>query len=254
MKSRLKPRIMIFTAVLSAALLAVTAFAAITVPSHTDSFFVNDFAGVLSAETEQYIMQQSKAWNESDGTQVVVTTIPSLEGNAIEDYALEMARSWGIGGKETDNGLLILLAVEDREVRVEIGYGMEGIINDAKAGRHIRSASKFYGEDNWGEGTLTLYNGIMGELGNPISGEAEEEGSSVYTLGLLIALFIIALVVVSAMKGGNGTPPDDFGSGGGGGGHYTRGLRGGFYGGMGGRGGFSGGGGGFGGGGASGKF
>lgn len=257
--------LVILAAVLSVSLPTVTAFAAVTVPEHTDNFYVNDFANVLSAETEQYIMQQSRAWDESDGTQVVVTTIPSLDGNAIEDYALEMARSWGIGGKDKNNGLLVLLAVEDREVRVEIGYGLEGVINDAKAGRILRNDSNpLFAENKWDDGTLALYNGLMGELGNPIgNGNTDDEDSSILS-GIILAFVIIAVVLLFFRKSG-GAPP----TGGGGGGRFYGGYRG-FYGGTGGGyrgggfggsggfggggGGFRGGGGGFGGGGASGKF
>ncbi|MEG0752767.1 MAG: TPM domain-containing protein [Angelakisella sp.] len=255
----------ILAAVLSVFMLTATAFAAISVPKHTDSFYVNDFANVLSPQTEQHIMQQSRAYDESNGTQVVVATVPNLGGVAIEDYALEMARSWKIGGAEENNGLLILVAVEDRELRVEIGYGLEGVINDAKAGRYIRNeANPLLSNNKWDEGILALYNALLGELENPTPMEEEDEESSTYFLGIMIALIIIISILASSTR--RGGPPDNFGGGGGGGGHY-RGFRGGYYGGFGGGGfsgggggfgggggGFSGGGGGFGGGGASGKF
>ena len=101
----------------------------------TSNFYVNDYANILSEETEQYIMNRSVALNNVDGTQIVVVTVKNLEGMSLESYSLEVARSFGIGSKEKNNGLLILLALEERELRTEVGTGLEGIIPDGKSGR-----------------------------------------------------------------------------------------------------------------------
>jgi uncharacterized protein len=115
---------------------------ALAMPAASELFYVNDQADVISAEHEAYYVSQSAALEKATGAQIVVATVSSLEGKDIESYATELFRSWGIGDKEKNNGLLILLAPNERKIRVEVGYGLEGKINDAKAGRFIDDYAK----------------------------------------------------------------------------------------------------------------
>lgn len=101
-------------------------------PSPTREFFVNDFAGVLSSQMENRIVQLGKSLESSTGAQVVVVTINSLKDESIENYANELFNRWGIGQKGKDNGVLILNSVGDRLLRIETGYGNEGAITDIK--------------------------------------------------------------------------------------------------------------------------
>lgn len=121
--------------------MAVCCFAALLLPvsaavvSPEASFYVYDGAQVLSEETEQYIIKTGQELQSKTGAQIVVVTIPSLEGQILEEYATELFRQWGIGDKEKNNGILLLCAVEDRQFRVEVGYGLEGDLPDGKTGR-----------------------------------------------------------------------------------------------------------------------
>ena len=128
----------IFTAVaaiiLCISLLTITVAAAV-IPKPKDNFFVNDFADVISAADEQKMQAQGEALYKKCGAQVVVATVKTLDGSDIESYSLEMARSWKIGSDENDDGILLLLAVEERKVRIEVGYGLEGALPDSKTGR-----------------------------------------------------------------------------------------------------------------------
>ena len=85
--------------------------------------------------TEQYILSTNQELESKTGAQIVVVTIPSLEGQSLEEYATDLFRQWGIGDGEKDNGVLLLCAVEDRLFRVEVGYGLEGDLPDGKTGR-----------------------------------------------------------------------------------------------------------------------
>lgn len=221
-------------------------------PQPTDRFFVNDFAEVLSPETEDYIFQTSKAYFESDGTQVVVTTVASLENQDIESYSLDMARAWGIGDKERDNGVLILLSTGEREVRIEVGTGLEGTLTDTKSGRFIRSAEDQLSANDYDGGLKMIYTAVIGELENPTPNT--ENTSNIPGTILAVAGFLFFLYILKRLKGGHG-PGGGFSGGfyGGWRGGRWGGGFGGSSGGFGG-GGFSGGGGGFSGGGASGKF
>lgn len=122
-----------FAAICCVAALLCPVSAAVVSPNET--FYVYDGAQVLSEETEQYILNTNRELESKTGAQIVVVTIPSLEGQSLEEYATDLFRQWGIGDKEKDNGLLLLCAVEDRQFRVEVGYGLEGDLPDGKTGR-----------------------------------------------------------------------------------------------------------------------
>ena len=131
----------------------------------TSNFYVNDYANILSEETEQYIMNRSVALNNVDGTQIVVVTVKNLEGMSLESYSLEVARSFKIGSKEKNNGLLILLALEERELRTEVGTGLEGIIPDGKSGRiQDEYMIPYLKNNNWDEGIKNGYDAYYKEI------------------------------------------------------------------------------------------
>lgn len=93
----------------------ITVFAA-DIPNHTEDFYVNDYAGIFSDEQRDRIVEAGKELYDGTTAQVVVLTIDSTNGEAISDYALEVGRSWGVGTKGENNGVLIVLAVKDRQV------------------------------------------------------------------------------------------------------------------------------------------
>ncbi len=147
-------------------IIAIQIFAVISVyaatPEATDLFYVNDYADVLSQETEDIILKRSTELYEKTGAQIVVLTVKSLDGKDISEFGLETARAWGIGTAGKDNGVLILLSTGDREVRIEVGYGLEGCINDAKAGRMIDTyATSRYRSGDYSFGTENLYNAVL---------------------------------------------------------------------------------------------
>ena len=109
--------------------------AALEVPKLTG--YVNDLAGVISPEVELKIENFLRGFEASDSTQLVVLTIESLEGESLEEYSLKVADSWKIGQKEKDNGALLLISKQDRKIRIEVGYGLEGKLTDLLAGRII---------------------------------------------------------------------------------------------------------------------
>ncbi len=227
-------------------LISMTAvFAAL--PEHTGKY-ANDFADILSPMTEEYINTESRKLDEGAGIQVVVATVESLEGRDIEGYANDLFRKWEIGDKETNSGVLILIAEGDREIRVETGYGLEGTLNDAKVGRIMdETAIDDLREGDYDNGILNLYKGIVKAIEVPDSYPEPDESEEETGIGEIIIILIIIILAILMSK-------NRYGGGGyyGGGGHY--GGYGGYRGGGGGFGGFSGGGGSSGGGGASRKF
>lgn len=233
---------------------------AVSIPEPTSDFFVNDFAGVISQSDREAMQTKGEELYKKCKAQVVVATIESLEGSDIDDYSLSMARSWKIGDKDENNGILLLLAVEERKVRIEVGYGLEGAIPDSKAGRILDTYGiDYFKANDFSSGLAAVYDSLINEVSIEYGLEADEDYSGAYydnntyyleddsILTVIITVMIIVLVILGFVltrldKNGRGR-------------YYDGGFRGGSSGGGfssgGGGGGFSGGGGSFGGGGAS---
>lgn len=227
-------------------------------PDTSREFYVNDFAGILSEDTKQFVIQKSTALASASDAQVVVTTINSLDGDSVENYSNRMFREYGIGTKKKNNGVLILLSVRDREVRIEVGYGLEGAINDAKAGRIIRDIGKPYlADDSWDAGLKAMYGAVLKEVYKEYNLEEPADIENMESVGssdsdidlskIIIFVLFIILIITRGNWGGRGRGRR-------GGGFYGGGFGGGGFGGGGFGGGASGGGGSSGGGGASGRF
>jgi uncharacterized protein len=236
---------------------------------------VVDDANIIAPDARQHIADKIKAHEDKTSDQIVVATVPSLQGLTIEDFANGLFRHWQLGQKAKNNGVLLIVAPKERKVRIEVGYGLEGALTDALSKVIITTAiaPKFKTGDFAG-GIEAGVDAIVTIL----AGDAEEwqrraevrsdESSPVEDIAVLVAMVLIFLFIVAFLRGlsqqGNGVrrhrtrdgrwivlPPSSSGwgsgSGWGGGGGWSSG--GGFSGG-----GFSGGGGSSGGGGASGDW
>jgi len=216
---------------------------------------INDYANILISGDETNLDNMLRQTEQNTSAQIVLLTIPSLEGENLESYSMKVAEAWQIGQKKYDNGVLLLIAMQEKKIRLEVGYGLEHIITDAKSGYIIRKY--IVPEFQKGE----LYQGIANGLlitSQIISQEfdiSEEELAEFQEkqdkskkpqipIGFLIFLFMIFFGGLGRRKRGGLLPMLFLGSMLGGG---SSGRSGGF-------GGFSGGGGSFGGGGASGGW
>jgi len=237
------------------------ALAAPTFPALTGR--VVDQANLLSPEAERTLDARLKALEDSTGRQMVVATLPDLQGYPIEDYGYQLGRAWGIGDAKRDDGVLLIVAPNDRRVRVEVGYGLEPVLTDSLSSVIIQTqiVPAFRRGDMEG-GILAGAAAIADQLALP-EGEAranvkkaetaaQEGGGS--PLVTLIVLALILWVLVAVMRGG-GRSARAFRRAGLGGPVILPPLGGWGRGGGGfGGGGFGGGGGGFGGGGSSGSW
>lgn len=234
-------------------LLAGQAFA-LDVPKITRR--VTDLAGVLTPEQANEIERQLKAFEDTTSTQLVVLLIPSLEGEALEDFTFQVARENKIGQKEKNNGALFCAVINDRKMRFEVGYGLEGALTDAET-RIIqeRIIKPAFRNREYFEGIRDGMTAVMQACRGEFTGgkKGNDAGSVVFIIAVII--FIIFAGLFGRLRRGG------FLSGGGSGMWYSGGLGGGWgsgsssggWGGGGGGdfGGFSGGGGDFGGGGSS---
>ncbi len=117
--------------------------------------YVNDLAGIMDQNVKDRLESLTRLFERHTGNEIVVATIPSLEDSTVEDYAVELFEKWGIGKKGQDNGVLILVAPHEKKMRIEVGYGLEGSINDALAGRIIRDTMvPWFQKEDFGAGIL----------------------------------------------------------------------------------------------------
>lgn len=226
-------------------------------PTANQEFYVNDFANVLSAEDENEILSKAVTLNNKTTAQVVVVTVDNLGGYEIADYALKIGRDWGVGSKESNNGVVILLSLDEREIYISVGYGLEGALPDSKTGRIIdRYGLSYLKQDDFSKGITAITTAVINEIYIEYGMEPDGEYTSIDSLtdtkassqfGKVIISWIILVVIIilfSKFFGGRGGPfiwlggPGFRGSFGGG----FRGGSGGFRGGFGGGGSFGGGG------------
>jgi uncharacterized protein len=164
---------------------------------------VNDTAGMLSAATRQQLEDVLGRLEQSDSTQIVVLTVPSLNGEVLEEFSIKVADQWKIGQKGLDNGAILLIAQKDRKIRIEVGYGLEGSLTDLMAGRIIRNvivpqfkAGKF--DQGVIDGVQAMIGVVRGEYQTPEqlpSGPGRRQQDSPLGFGGLIAfLFFISML------------------------------------------------------------
>lgn len=217
---------------------------------------VTDLAGVLSPSEQVKLEEKLYQFEVRTSDQIAVLIIPSLEGESIEEYSIRVTDQWKLGEKNKDNGVLLLVSVNDRQIRIEVGYGMEGTLTDLISGsiiRHeiapkFRTGNYFEGID---AGITAIMKATQGEYqGDPNAYRKNQRNPGGSIAGLIPLLFFFLIFLLSGRRGRRGLLgalflSSMFNSGG-------RGRGGGS--GFGGFGGFGGGGGGFGGGGASGGW
>jgi uncharacterized protein len=99
--------------------------------------YINDYAGMISPQARAELDNELRNFERTDSTQIVILTVPSLEGEAIEDFDIKVAETWKIGQKGKDNGVIFVVAKQDRKTRIEVGQGLEGKLTDLMAGRIV---------------------------------------------------------------------------------------------------------------------
>lgn len=241
--------------VLVAAVLFLSGF---SFPANPQENFVVDTTRTLNVEVKNLVNGVNKSF-EPTGAQIVVVMIDTLAGDSIEEYAVELFRTWGIGDQEKNNGVLILIALDDHEMRIEVGYGLEGDIPDGVAGRIIRNVmTPAFKDNDYNGGVIGAVNAIAERIAEAYDITLNVDGYESVDIGndhddydgleWLPILFMVAILLL-AMRGRRG--PGGF-IGGGFGGGFSSGSFGGSSGSSSSGGGF--GGGSSGGGGASGKW
>ncbi len=228
-------------------LFSVSALFALEVPKRADGY-VTDRAGLLSASAKAGLETTLRAFEEKTSSQVVVATFPSLEGDSLEDFSMRLAEAWKAGQKDINNGVIFLIFRNERKIRIEVGYGLEGVLPDALSGQIIREVvAPYFRKGDYEGGILAGSDAIMKATQGEFKGvpRKDKPNAGVRLIVLLGVFFLFHIFAQANSRRIGGRP--------GRGGFFVP-MGGGSWSGGGGFGGFSGGGGGFGGGGASGGW
>jgi uncharacterized protein len=217
-----------------------------SVPEH-GGHWVHDYAGVLSPQTVGQLEALLKAERDSTSNQIAVLIVKSLEGGDIDEYANRVFndKNWKLGDKKKDNGVLFLIAMEERQMRIEVGAGLEGVLTDVRSSQINRNeVAPHFRQGQYEEGVVAgvfgIIQSIKGEYKNdaPVTRKSKRGRSPMITIIILIIIIAFAMRRRSGPGGGYWTPGGGYIGGGSWGGGGSSGSWGDFGGG-----GFSGGGG-----------
>jgi len=171
--------------------------------------YVNDYANMISPSVKNEIEEELRAFEQTDSTQIVILTIPSLEGEVLEEFSIKVADAWKIGQKVKDNGVILLVSKQERKMRIEVGRGLEGRLTDLMSGRIIDLVIKprfKRGDFDGGfvSGISALIDATRGEFraeGNQRS-ERQHNFSTFFSILLFSAVLILVFGSFSRMLGG----------------------------------------------------
>jgi len=184
--------------------LALNLFSKDIPPIPNPPIFVNDYANALQAQERAALEQKLYDYFKQTSTQIVIVIEQSLEGDDAFGYSQKLAQSWGIGEKDKKNGLLIYVALGDRKMRIQVGYGLEGAMTDAISKRIIDGILKpNFKEQNYYNGFNEATDAIIKTIAGEGFNNDRKEKSKGKSPWLLIGIIAIVLISVFS-KGGRG--------------------------------------------------
>lgn len=168
------------------------------------SQLVNDFTGTLTSDQRLALENKLVAFDDSTSTQIAVVIIPTLNGKDVADFNVELGRAWGVGGKEFNNGIVLLIAKKDRKLNIATGYGLEGALPDLTAKQIIDEVivPNLKGDDYYrgiDEGTDAIIQAVKGEYKAP-----ENYGRRGGGIGNIIFIIILIIIFLAIFGGGGG--------------------------------------------------
>ena len=175
--------------------------------------YVNDFAGVLNEQAKDELAALCAEVDQKAKAQIAIVTVSSLEGEPVEQFSIDLATAWGIGPKQKDRGILILLAPGDHKDRIEVGYGLEPILPDGKVGGFEREAVPLLRQNDYSGAVLLITERLAAVIaedqkvtldtlsGVPAPAPAPESDNSRAPFGNLVEIFIFAVFIFFPLIG-----------------------------------------------------
>lgn len=188
---------------------------AASIPKPVGDIYVQDFAGLLSEEQVAEINKFSRNLDDATGAQIAVLTIDTLDGEDIQSFSNQAFREYGLGDAEKDNGVLLVIAIDDRDMRVEVGYGLEGALPDGKVGRILDDFTVPYMQQELPDQAImntmkVLYEEVSkeynwdGEPVNPVAAEGSTEDEGGWS-PIIFIIIIFVLFSIFRNRGGPGS-------------------------------------------------
>lgn len=164
--------------------------------------FVNDYAGILSAEQKQSLETKLSNFEKQSTNEIAVVTIKSLEGDTIENVAVELFEQWGIGKKDKDNGVLILIALDEKKMRIEVGYGLEPVLTDAQSWWVIDKIMKpAFQQENYYQGVDGAVDKIIAATQGEAIPTSEKDFAWIDFLWIFMPFFIFLFIWLTSILG-----------------------------------------------------
>ncbi|KAB0668819.1 TPM domain-containing protein [Oryzomonas sagensis] len=161
---------------------------------------VNDYARMLSPETVRQLDQKLAAFERDSSTQIAVLTVPTLQGDDLEQFSIHVAEQWKLGQKGKDNGVLLILAQAERKVRIEVGMGLQGVLPDITASHIIRDVMRPYLKaDNFDQGVTAGIDAIISATRGEFTASPQDAGKRAHkksSASFPVLLLLIAVVAV----------------------------------------------------------
>lgn len=157
---------------------------------------VHDDAHVLKQETIDALEQRLKVYEDSTSNQIAILTTQSLEGEVLEEYSLKVAEAWKLGKENKDNGVLLLIAVDDHKMRIEVGHGLEGVLTDAHSNRIIRNEmTPNFRKSDYDAGVTAAVDAMIKSIGGEYAADDSDDWSTTDTLLLVgfISFFVFII-------------------------------------------------------------
>ena len=157
---------------------------------------VHDDAHVLKQETIDALEQRLKVYEDSTSNQIAILTTQSLEGEVLEEYSLKVAEAWKLGKENKDNGVLLLIAVDDHKMRIEVGHGLEGVLTDAHSNRIIRNEmTPNFRKSDYDAGVTAAVDAMIKSIGGEYAADDSDEWSTTDTLLLVGIISFFAFII-----------------------------------------------------------
>ncbi len=170
-----KKKSLILLSIIFILLCSSLTYADVELPKPTTEFYVADYAGLLSEDVKNLIVGTNLNYEKTEEKpQIVVATVTNLQGLDVVSYGVELFEKWEIGNKAYDNGVLLLLSLEERKIRIEAGYGLEGALPDGEVGEILDAALPDLSEGNYSDGLLKVFYLISQEVNEEYEYSDEE--------------------------------------------------------------------------------
>ncbi len=163
---------------------------------------VHDEAHALQQSTVDQLEKGLKVYEDSTSNQIAILIIPSLDGDVLEQYSLRVAEKWKLGQKEKDNGALLLIAVDDHKMRIEVGQGLEGVLTDALSNRIIRNEiAPAFRRGDFDAGVIAGISGMQKAIGGEYLNDEQASSDHIWiAFGIGFGLFCIVVLIVTFVR------------------------------------------------------